>query len=726
MNARLRFLAALFTLFLLITGPFLLTTALLMAEMPAEESHILTDMLLPRLPIGIMMTGLGLAIGLAILRGLFNQYVQGLMKMSEMTQLMLGANRNFRLEPEGPPELRMLGQAINQLAQRHDELRDNLEQQIRLANTSVEEEKNRLAALMSELTQSVVVCNLDGRILLYNNSARAQFRAFVEGGGGAASLLGLGRSIFTVIDRNLMAHALEALQSRLTAGERQPATHFVTATRAGQLMRVQMAPVLALVAQAGAADATVLPGIGGYVLMLDNVTRSVENETRRDEILQNLTEGSRATLANIRAAVETLIEYPDIDGEQRERFLRIIGDEVLSMGQRLDRTLERHADSLKARWPLEEMLGADLIAAAQRRIESKFGLSVKLDEVDDGLWIKVDSFSLIQAISYLVSRLHETFSIRFLRLRLTRNGRLAHLDLIWMGAAISTETLHGWEQEPMNLSGESTPLTLHDIMDRHGGEIWFKRESATQQAYFRLLIPVTDHQNVIEPVSPLRGDSRPEYYDFDLFKRSDQDHALDERLLTDLTYTVFDTETTGLRPSEGDEIIQFGAVRIVNGRLLRSESFDQLVDPRRTMTAESIAIHGISQDMVDGQPGMEEILPSFHRFCEDTVLVAHNAAFDMRFLQLKENLTGIRFTQPVLDTLLLSAVVHPNQDSHKLELIAERLGVAIIGRHTALGDAIVTGEVFLRLITLLNAMGIRTLGEALAAARKTYYARIQY
>jgi len=726
MNARLRFLAALFTLFLLITGPFLLTTALLMAEMPAEESHILTDMLLPRLPIGIMMTGLGLAIGLAILRGLFNQYVQGLMKMSEMTQLMLGANRNFRLEPEGPPELRMLGQAINQLAQRHDELRDNLEQQIRLANTSVEEEKNRLAALMSELTQSVVVCNLDGRILLYNNSARAQFRAFVEGGGGAASLLGLGSSVCTVIDRNLMAHALEALQSRLTAGERQPATHFVTATRAGQLMRVQMAPVLALVAQAGAADATVLPGIGGYVLMLDNVTRSVENETRRDEILQNLTEGSRATLANIRAAVETLIEYPDIDGEQRERFLRIIGDEVLSMGQRLDRTLERHADSLKARWPLEEMLGADLIAAAQRRIESKFGLSVKLDEVDDGLWIKVDSFSLIQAISYLVSRLHETFSIRFLRLRLTRNGRLAHLDLIWMGAAISTETLHGWEQEPMNLSGESTPLTLHDIMDRHGGEIWFKRESATQQAYFRLLIPVTDHQNVIEPVSPLRGDSRPEYYDFDLFKRSDQDHALDERLLTDLTYTVFDTETTGLRPSEGDEIIQFGAVRIVNGRLLRSESFDQLVDPRRTMTAESIAIHGISQDMVDGQPGMEEILPSFHRFCEDTVLVAHNAAFDMRFLQLKENLTGIRFTQPVLDTLLLSAVVHPNQDSHKLELIAERLGVAIIGRHTALGDAIVTGEVFLRLITLLNAMGIRTLGEALAAARKTYYARIQY
>ena len=278
----------------------------------------------------------------------------------------------------------------------------------------------------------------------------------------------------------------------------------------------------------------------------------------------------------------------------------------------------------------------------------------------------------------------------------------------------------------MNLSGENSPLTLRDIMDRHGGELWFKRESATQTAYFRLLIPVAVKQETIEPTALLRGGSRPEYYDFDLFKNADLDHALDDRLLTELTYTAFDTETTGLNPSEGDEIIQFGAVRIVNGRLLRSENFDQLVDPRRTLSQQSIAIHGLTQAMVDGQPTIDQALPAFHRFCEETVLVAHNAAFDMRFLQLKEETTGIRFAQPVLDTLLLSAVIHPNQESHKLELIAQRLGIPIIGRHTALGDAIVTGEVFLRMIPLLNDMGIHTLGDALAAAQKTYYARVQY
>ncbi|MDX2479980.1 MAG: 3'-5' exonuclease, partial [Desulfuromusa sp.] len=153
---------------------------------------------------------------------------------------------------------------------------------------------------------------------------------------------------------------------------------------------------------------------------------------------------------------------------------------------------------------------------------------------------------------------------------------------------------------------------------------------------------------------------------------------------------------------------------------------DQLVDPKRFVPQESVAIHGIQPALLQGQPTIDKVLPHFHTFAENSVLVAHNAAFDMRFLQLQEEKTGIVFDNPVLDTLLLSSIIHPNQDSHSLDGLAERLNVTIVGRHTALGDAIVTGEVLIKLIPLLEAHEIFTLADALAAAAQSPFAKVAY
>jgi len=754
---------AVVVLFLLMTGPFLLTALIVWVETAGEAREMLVKVLSPHLTLGTLLTAMGFAAGVGVVRVLFRQYVQGLLRMSENLRLMLGANRGFRVQPEGPPEVQQLAVAANELASQRDALLEDVEAQIARAKASVELEKDRLAALMSELTQSVVVCNLDGRVLLYNNRARAQFRALSEAPGvaGGGELIGLGRSIYGVFERNLIAHALDTIQQRLRRGATQAQANFVTTTRAGQLLRVQMAPVLSLAAPAlaaaaegetaggqgaeqgdagvvGAADET-LPAtaaaaaaegapertLTGFILMLDNITRNFETESRRDQMLHNLTEGSRASLANVRAAAD-MLEFEDLPDEMRTRFRKVVRDEVQSMSQRLDQTANEFADSLKARWPLEEMFGADLIAAAQRRIEARIGLPTKLEEVDETLWVKVDSFSLIQAITYLASRLSDEFEVREVRFRLTAAGRLVHLDLIWSGQAMSTETVMSWELEPMKIEDESSPLTVRDVIDRHDGEMWLEREKVRHRAFFRILLPAATPQEQAEAETYLRGESRPEYYDFDLFAWSEKSHALDDRLLSELSYTVFDTETTGLNPSQGDEIIQIGATRILNGKLLRAESFEQLVDPERPLAPESAKIHGITSEMLRGQPTIDKVLPAFHAFSADTVLIAHNAAFDMRFLQLKEEQTGLRFDHPVIDTLLLSAVVHPNQESHRLEAIAERLGLTIIGRHTALGDAIVTAEVFLKLIPLLAEKGIRTLRDAREAAEKTYYARIKY
>ena len=702
------------------------TFGLIASAMDAQERQAVLQTVGDRLILILLTWAAGMALIGWGLKRWFDLWVTPSVQLAEEAQVLLRTDVVRELTPKGNAETKVLVGLFNQLVGQREALRNEMGARVREAAQGIEQEKSRLAALMSELTQSVVVCNLDGRILLYNNRARMQFRALSQtpGVAGGAELIGLGRSVYGVFDRKLVAHALENIRQRMQRGAGQPSAQFVTTTPAGQLLRVQMAPVRA---PSAAATEERSDELTGFVLMLDNITREFEAESAKDQVLHTLTERSRAAMANMQAALD-MLDYPDLDAPMRERFLGVLRDETRSLSRRIGELESGSADSLKTRWPLEDMLGTDLVTASLKRIES-VSMPATAAEVDASLWLKVESFSLMQALASLAGRLADEFEVRFVLLRLqpaTGSAGKAWLDLIWSGQAMSTETVMSWEMDPMKVGGETLPLTVRDVIERHNGAFWFERERIRHQAFFRFLLPLANPQEQAEPAAFVAGDSRPEYYDFDLFKTTEQTRSMDDRLLTDLVYTVFDTETTGLNPAQGDEILQIGAARIVNHKLLRQESFEQLVNPRRLIPPASIPIHGISPEMVMGKPTIDQVLPAFHAFAQDTVLVAHNAAFDMRFLQLKEKAAGVVFDHPVLDTLLLSAVVHPHQDSHKLEAIAERFNVTVVGRHTALGDAMVTAEVFLKLIPLLAEKGIHTLGQAREAAQRTYYARIKY
>ena len=698
------------------------------ATLDADQRATLAALLAPKamLVVALWLAAFGL-VAWGATRA-FRHFVEAPARLHEQAQVLLADTLPHALsEQQGSAAQRGLAATLNALVRQRTLLRQDVSQQIADASRRVEQERAMLSALMAELSQSVLVCNLGGRILLYNSRARALFTAWsatpvtAEG----AELIGLGRSVYKVFDRALVAHALERIEQLTQAGEASPSAQFVTAGPAGQLLRVQMAPV-----QLAATPPTAL---SGFVLMLDDISVEVEQEAVRDRLLLALTEGSRASLGSLQAAVE-MLALPDMDVGLRSRLQLVVRDEVAAMTARLQTLAADQLAGMKARWPLEDMLGADLLSAARRRIEGLGSVTVGFGEVDVTLWLKVDSYSLLQALVCLAGRLIDEHGVRSLQLRLQPAGRRAHLDLVWFGQSISTETVMGWQMDAMlNRSGSgvaATPLTVRDVVERHGGEFWFERERVRHESFMRFLLPCAEAPVAVPvpmippPAQP--DDGRPEFYDFDLFQTSSQARALDDRWLSDLTYTVFDTETTGLNPSDGDEIIQIGATRIVNGKLLRRECLDQLVDPQRPLPAASTAIHGIEPRMLVDRPTILQVLPVFHAFAFDTVLVAHNAAFDMRFLQLKEAASGLRFDQPVLDTLLLSAWVQPNQASHRLEAIAERLGVALRGRHTALGDALVTAEVFLKLIPLLQARGVNSLGEARAAALQTFQARVNY
>lgn len=671
-----------------------------------------------------VLGALGFAVLLALMgwawRQLDKRYRRGIDRLREQVRMLAASEQPLEIEAQTQSHeaLKGLAQAVNELARSRDAARNDVQRQVLEISADVRKERNRLAALMSELAQSVVVCNLDGRILLYNNRARMQFKVLSRGKSANASMpmLGIGRSIYALLEQSLLDHALENIRLRMDRGAAQPATQFLTTTPSGQFLRVHMAPVRAT------EDASVETHLQGFVLMLENVTSSFTEEAERDEALVGLTESALTHLASMRSSLNSLAKAPDSWGVQ----LSLLQEQLAKAQERIQELGASSMQALKTRWPLEDMLVADLVSVAQKRIERHTGKEVSVEVVEPDVWVKVDSFGVLQVLLYLANRLVDEFDVRYLQLRTQALGDKVLIDLIWTGHNMSTETVMSWELDPMTVGQGHSPLSVRDVMNRHSGMLSFERERTRHQALFRLSLPAAGmhEQRDVDALQPT--DSRPEFFDFDLFKTAPVQSALDDMRLSELSYTVFDTETTGLNPSQGDEIIQIGATRIVNGKLLRHEAYEQLVNPQRNIPAASIPIHGITPDMVQGRPAIGEVLPVFHAYAKDTVLVAHNAAFDMKFLQLKERTTGLRFEQPVLDTLLLSAVIHPNQESHRLEAIAQRMNIMVTSRHNALGDAMVTAEVFLRMIPLLADMGIHTLGQARAAAQKTFYARLKY
>jgi len=644
------------------------------------------------LVIGGLMALAGLVVILAYALG---RYPATAARLAADTRILLGANPDHRLDPSGPAELRELAAAVNDLAERRLVAEREVAREVTVARAGIEQERNQLAALMADLEVAVIVCSVGGRVLLYNEAARSLL--------ADDAMLGLGRSVFGIVDWGLVTHALD----RIRDGSAQ--AHVSTMLRTGQLLHVRLTPVRDTAGE-----------VSGFVLVLEDLTSRQEISGRRDAVLRELIETTRASLASIRAAVETVLDYPDMDPVERRQFVGIAHEESQRLGGQVEEWVAESTAHLGADWLLTDIQGEDLLTVLAREVKREDGVATSVEPANDELWVRVDSHAIARAAVRLVTRLRDECSVRKLTLSLTRAGRHAGLEFRWTGSPPDATLFKAWLDEPLTGGAAGT---VQEVVQRHDGEIW-SSDGPDGTAYVRLLLPLTEDASQPGAPAVLEIGSRPELYDFDLFDLPAESLAWQDRRLSDLAYTIFDTETTGFDPAGGDEIVSIGAVRVVNGRLLRHETFDHLVDPQRSVPARSVAVHGLTADLLRGQPTLDAVLPLLARFAEDSVLVGHNVGFDMSFLRLKEAQTGVRFTQPVLDTLLLDAALHPDHEQHSLEAIAARLGVGVVGRHTALGDALVTGEVFVLLLTLLQRRGILTLGEALAAARATYHARL--
>ena len=658
-------------------------------------------------PATVVALGVLAALGLAGLAARAAGRAQAVAdRLADDVEVVVDANPGMRLAAGQAGHLARLAAAVNRLAERRQAALEEAAAQASAARAGVESERNRLAALMAQLSVAVVVCNSEGTVLLYNDAARD-----LVGDPGA---LGLGRSVFGVVDRGLVAHARERLGS--SAGASSPGDSYTATTlRGDRLLRVHLTSV-----RPGAAE----PRDSGFVLVLEDLTSQVRAGDDRERTLRRLTEDTRAGLGSILAAVESVLEFPDLQPAERQRFLEVVREEAGRLGRRLDQVAAETGRRTGDR-AVGDISTGDLVAVVAAELE-RAGLPCRgrVDAGDGDRWVRADGHAVARTLCHLAARLPDRAT--GLTVGLSAVGRHAQLDLRWQGEPVPPSELSGWLDEPL---AEASTATAREVAERHAGELWGGSD-APGTGYLRILLPLAEGAPVgnvpAAAERPAMAAGRPEFYDFDLFAAGPTTAGVLARRLDELTFTVLDTETTGLDPAGGDRIVSLGAVRVVNGRVLARETFDRLVDPGRPVPAASTAVHGLTGDLLAGQPTIEQVLPDFVRFADGTVLVGHNISFDLRFLAPAARACRVRLPRPALDTLLLHAALYPGQSEHTLEAIASRLGISVVGRHTALGDALVTAEILVRLVEPLRRAGIETLDQALAATRDTWESRAEH
>ena len=265
--------------------------------------------------------------------------------------------------------------------------------------------------------------------------------------------------------------------------------------------------------------------------------------------------------------------------------------------------------------------------------------------------------------------------------------------------------------------------TLHDTLAKMKDDDVMRRpiaikgiSGAVYSGHIRIFDDDSGYMVMLEPLDP--DASRPLVYDFDLFEQTTPTD-INEAALRDLTFVVFDSETTGLDPQK-DSVVQLGAVRVVNGKIIQSETFDTLVNPGRPIPVQSTKVHGIDNSMVADAPDFAAVRRDFHSYATNAVLIAHNAPFDMAFLNREVAPDERIFENPVMDTVHLSAIIFGGSATHTLDALCERLEVKIPEelRHTALGDAMATAKAFVALLPILEARGFCTFRQVREEAQK--------
>ncbi|WP_248924905.1 exonuclease domain-containing protein [Paenibacillus hamazuiensis] len=182
--------------------------------------------------------------------------------------------------------------------------------------------------------------------------------------------------------------------------------------------------------------------------------------------------------------------------------------------------------------------------------------------------------------------------------------------------------------------------------------------------------------------------------------------------LDSVELVVFDLETTGFSPYNGDEIISFGAVEVHGGDLKEDRQFYSLVNPKRNIPPEIEKLTGITNRMAEDAPELIHALRGFLEFVQNKILVAHGTGHDKHFLNSALWKTSrVQLSHRILDTMMIAKWLKPNLKSYDLDYLLELYGIKITQRHHALEDAVMTARLWSKFMIEIQSRDIATLGD---------------